>query len=82
MWDEEMKISSLLSADGKLIILEDDGILRIAEATPSSYQEISSCNVLEGEKKPRIFWTPPVLCNGKIYCRNNYGDLVCIDVSK
>ena len=58
------------------------GTLRIAEATPSSYRELSSADVLGGEKRPRIFATPPVLCNGKIYCRNRAGDLVCIDVSK
>ena len=82
VWEKEMKMASLISADGKLIILEEDGTLHIAEATPSAYQEISSCDVLQGEQKPRTFHTPPVLCNGKIYCRNYAGDLVCIDVSK
>ena len=82
MWEKEMRMSSLTAADGKLIILEEDGNLHIAEATPSSYQEISSCDVLEGEEKGRLFYTPPVLCNGKIYCKSLGGDLVCIDVSK
>jgi outer membrane protein assembly factor BamB len=82
VWEKEMKMASLMAADGKLIILEEDGTLHIAEATPSAYQEISSCDVLEGEEKGRLFYTPPVLCNGKIYCRNWAGDLVCIDVSK
>jgi outer membrane protein assembly factor BamB len=82
MWEEEMRVASLISADGNLIILEEDGTLHIVEATSSSYQEISSCDVLDGEEKFRKFWTPPVLCNGKIYCRNYDGDLVCIDVSK
>ena len=82
MWKEEMRGASLVAADGKLIILEDDGTLHIAEATPSSYQEISSCDVLDGEKNIRNFWTYPVLYKGKIYCRNLGGDLICIDVSK
>ena len=82
MWEKKIEMASLIAADGKIIILEEDGTLHIAEATPSSYQEISSGDVLEGEQKGRQFWTPPVLCNGKIYCRNFYGDLVCIDVSK
>jgi hypothetical protein len=82
MWEQEMKGASLISADGKLIILEEDGTLHIAEATPSGYEELSSCDVLEGEKKRKQFWTPPVLCNGRIYCRNFSGDLVCIDVSR
>jgi outer membrane protein assembly factor BamB len=73
---------SLMTANGKLIVLEDTGELHIAEAFPSSYQEISSCDVLEGEQTKRWFWTHPVLCNGKIYCRNYPGELICIDVSK
>ena len=82
IWEKSMKHVSLIAADGKLIMLGNDGTLRIAEATPSSYKELSSVDVFGGEKRPRIFATPPVLCNGKIYCRNYAGDLVCIDVSK
>jgi outer membrane protein assembly factor BamB len=74
------KTISLIAADGKLIILEDDGTLHIAKATPSSYREISSCDVLKGERTKRMFWSHPVLCNGRIYCRNYSGDLICIDV--
>jgi len=73
---------SLMAADGKLIILTDQGMLSIAEAGLSGYQEISSCDVFGDEKKIRRFWTPPVLCNGRIYCRNYSGELLCIDVSK
>ena len=88
MWEDDLRggewprlrNASLISAAGKLIILEDDGTLHIAEASPSGYQEIGSCDVLEGERIKRWFWTHPVLCNGKIYCRNYPGDLICIDV--
>jgi outer membrane protein assembly factor BamB len=82
MWEKEMRGASLMAANGKLIILEDNGTLHIAEATPSAYKEISSGDVLLGEQKFRKFWTPPVLYKGKIYCRNNAGDLICIDVSE
>jgi len=81
MWEKKMKMASLVAADGKLIILEEDGILHIAKATPSSYQEISSCDVFDGELAIRQFFTPPVLYKGKIYCRNYNGELICIDVS-
>ena len=82
MWQKKMKPAQLISASGKLIILEIDGILRIAEAVPSAYIEISSCDVLGGERKPRKFLSYPIPYNGRIYCRNFAGDLVCIDVSK
>lgn len=51
MWVQELNgvPISLMAADGKLIILEADGTLRIAEATSSAYEELSSGDVLEGE---------------------------------
>jgi outer membrane protein assembly factor BamB len=90
MWEEDLRTAgerrpvtvSLIAADGKLIILEDDGTLHIAEAEPSSYNEISSANILGDKKGLRQFWTYPVLYKGKIYCKNYAGDLSCIDVSK
>ncbi len=47
-----------------------------AEATPAAFKPISRAQVLSGK-----CWTMPVLSNGKIYCRNAKGDLVCLDVS-
>ena len=82
VWEKTMKSSTLMAADGKLIILELNGMLHIVEATPSSYRELSQADVFAGQNKPRAFATPPVLCNGRIYCRNYAGDLICIDVSK
>lgn len=75
-----MEYSTLIAADGKLIIMESNGTLRIAEASPAAYREFSSADVLAGANRPRRFVTAPVLCGGLIYCRNYAGDLVCIDV--
>jgi outer membrane protein assembly factor BamB len=82
MWSVTTKPIALMAADGKLIMLELNGMLRIAEAIPSGFKELSSADVFAGASKPRTFPTPPVLCGGRIYCRNYAGDLVCIDVSK
>jgi outer membrane protein assembly factor BamB len=84
MWEEKLngKPISLMAADGKLIILDEKGMLFIAEATPSSYKEISRGDVLGSEGKYEKFWTPPVLYREKIYCRDWSGSLICIDVSK
>jgi hypothetical protein len=41
VWDEQMDMASLISADGKLIVLEENGMLHVAEATPKFYVEIS-----------------------------------------
>jgi len=58
------------------------GTLYIAEASPEGYKELSECDVFGGKRKQRKFWTPPVLCDGRIYCRNYAGELLCIDVSR
>jgi hypothetical protein len=50
--------------------------LLAAEATPEAFKPISRAQVLGGK-----CWTTPVLANGKIYCRNAAGDVVCLDAS-
>jgi len=66
---------SLMMADGKIIGLSDKGILMAAEASPKEFKPVSRAQVLGGK-----CWSVPVLSNGKIYCRNARGDLVCVDV--
>jgi len=81
MWEQKIRSSSLTIANGKIIVLDEKGTLSIVEANPSAYDEISSIKIPD-QRRVDIWWTPPVLCNGKIYCRSFMGDLVCIDVSK
>jgi outer membrane protein assembly factor BamB len=66
---------SLMIADGKLIIQGEKGKLAIANASPEAYQELTSAKVLN-----KRCWVVPVLSNGRIYCRNNNGDTICLDV--
>ena len=67
----------IMIADGKLIILGDQGTLAIAEATPKRFKLLSKKKVLSGR-----CWTVPVLSNGRIYCRDSKGSMVCLDVRK
>jgi outer membrane protein assembly factor BamB len=67
---------SITMADGKLIGLSDKGQLIVAEPSPKEFKVISRAQVLGGK-----CWTVPALANGKIYCRNAKGDVVCLDVS-
>jgi outer membrane protein assembly factor BamB len=76
-WSEKsVGKGSLIIADGKLIVLSEKGELMVAEATPAAFKPVSRAQVLGGK-----CWTTPVLSNGKIYCRNAVGDVVCVDVS-
>jgi outer membrane protein assembly factor BamB len=67
---------SVTVADNKLIVLSDKGELMIAEASPAAFKPVARAQVLGGK-----CWTVPVLANGRIYCRNVAGDLVCVDAS-
>ena len=64
-----------MMADGKIIGLSDKGVLMIIDPTPEHFKLIASAQVIGGK-----CWTTPVLSNGRIYCRNSRGDLVCLDV--
>ncbi|HMJ64236.1 MAG TPA: PQQ-binding-like beta-propeller repeat protein [Candidatus Binatia bacterium] len=69
-------LGALMAADGKLIVLSEKGELIIAEATPNAFKPLARAQVLGGK-----CWTTPVISNGRIYCRNSQGNLVCVDVS-
>jgi outer membrane protein assembly factor BamB len=73
-WSEKgLGLGAFMVADGKVIILSEKGELVIAEASPAGFKALSRAQVLTGK-----CWTAPVLSQGKIYCRNSNGDLVCI----
>jgi outer membrane protein assembly factor BamB len=67
---------SLILAGGKLVVLSERGELLVADASPQEFKPISRAQVLGGK-----CWAAPVLSNGKIYCRNGAGDVVCLDVA-
>jgi outer membrane protein assembly factor BamB len=74
--DKSFGQGSLLIADGKIIGLGEHGELLVADATPAGFKPISRAQVLGGK-----CWTMPALANGRIYCRNAKGDLLCLDVT-
>ena len=77
MWSKDgFAKGSLTLAAGKLIVLGGSGTLVIADASPDGYRELARAKIING-----VCWTMPVLCAGRIYCRSQDGDLVCVDVS-
>ncbi len=70
-----------MAAGGKLVVLTERGELIIAEAASQGYKELSRAQLPENSGR-RIYWTAPLLLDGRIYCRNNSGDLFCVDMSK
>jgi outer membrane protein assembly factor BamB len=75
-WSHEgVGMGALMAAAKKLIVLSDAGELLVAPASPEKFAPTARAKVLEGK-----CWTVPVLANGRIYCRNAAGDVVCVDV--
>ncbi len=74
MWSTEVVSNgALIVSNGSMIILTEDGELVTAKVSPNGYEEISRAQVF-GRKA----WTMPVLANGRIYCRNIKGEVVCV----
>jgi len=66
---------TLVTADGRLVILSETGDLVIADARPDALHEVVRGHVL----KPTC-WTRPAISGGRVYCRNSGGDLVCVEL--
>ena len=64
-------------ADGRIYVLEDDGLLTMAEATPSGYRQIAEAKVLEGPES----WGPMAFVAGRLIVRD-MNKMVCLDISE
>ncbi len=66
-----------LLADGRLFVLDEEGELVIAEASPDGYKELSRAKVLKGKDA----WAPMALAAGRLLVRDT-GLMVCLDVKQ
>jgi outer membrane protein assembly factor BamB len=57
--------AQLLYADGKLIVLDEDGVLALATPTPTALTVQSKVQLLT-----KVAWTPPVLAGSTLYIRD------------
>ena len=77
-WAEpDVGSGGVMAADGKLIVLSERGELIVAPVSATAFKPTARAQVLGGK-----CWTVPVLANGRIYCRNSAGNIVCVDVRK
>jgi len=63
--DRAFSRAQLLFADGKLVILDEDGNLGLATVTPDGLKVLAKASVLEN-----VSWTPPTLVGTKLYARD------------
>jgi outer membrane protein assembly factor BamB len=73
-WEEKsVKGGSLIAANGKLIVLSEKGELVVCDASPAGFHAISRAPVLT-----KRCWVQPTLDAGKLFVKNNFGDLECL----
>ncbi len=66
------KKGSLTAADGRLIVLGEQGRLSLVDATPDGFRERSGYQVSANK-----CWTVPVVAGGRLFVRDE-GQLVCL----
>jgi outer membrane protein assembly factor BamB len=57
--------AQLLHADGKLVILDEDGTLALATATPQKFEILAQTPLLK-----KVSWTPPTMVGTRLYVRD------------
>ena len=73
---ERTGCGSLILADGKLIVLDEDGDLILVQPNPDSYKELARASVLSKPARG-----PIALANGRVYARDSK-KLVCFNMKK
>ena len=66
LWqDRSFAKSSLVLADGKAIVVDEDGMIGLVRLTPERLEVLSKFQGLSGRS-----WTAPTLIGTKLYLRN------------
>ncbi len=67
---------SLILADGRLVIMGEKGQLVIARPSPEKFEQLAEAQVLGKDR----CWVVPTLSHGRIFVKNNLGEMVALDV--
>ncbi len=62
-------------ADGMIFVMNDNGVLTLAEATPTGYRQLASAKVLPGPES----WAPMAIAGGRLIVRD-IKRMICLDV--
>jgi alcohol dehydrogenase (cytochrome c) len=68
LWqNREFPKVTMVYADGKLIVLDEDGDLALAQVSPQGVKTLAKAPLLTGNA-----WTPPTLVGTKLYIRDRH----------
>ena len=73
--DRTFPKANFVYADGKVILLDEDGVLALVTLSPQGMKVISKTNLLT-----HLSWTPPTLAGTKLYVRDRK-TIVALDLS-
>jgi len=66
LWRERgLPRASVLHADGKLLVLDEDGKLTLGVPGDDGFEELATCQILD-----KVAWTPPTLVGSTLYLRD------------
>ena len=71
-----LRYATLIAADGKMLVMQTDGVLKLVKLTTKKYEELASAKLLTGTTRAL-----PALADGRFYLRNER-TLVCFDLSR
>ena len=72
---ERFGLGPYLIADGKLLVLDDDGTLTMLEASTRTYRRLAHAKVLDGHDA----WAPMALAGGRLLLRDSRR-MICLDL--
>ncbi|RKY07684.1 MAG: polyvinylalcohol dehydrogenase [Planctomycetota bacterium] len=70
-------LGPFIIADGLIFVMNDSGLLTLAEASPTGYFQLAEAKVLEGPDS----WGPMTLASGRLILRD-MNRMLCFDVSR
>jgi outer membrane protein assembly factor BamB len=77
LWKERgFPKANVVYADGKLIVLDEDGQLALAKVSPEGCEILAKAQLLD-----KVAWTVPTLADGKLYVRDKK-KIMALDVGK
>lgn len=73
--------STLLAVDGYLLVLSENGVLRLLRPNRERYEEVAELELREGGKRLLTppSWSPPALAHGILYLRGKH-ELVALEL--
>jgi outer membrane protein assembly factor BamB len=74
--ENKFGLGPYIIADGMIYVMDDSGLLTLAEATSSGYVELGRAKVLEGHES----WGPMAIASGRLIVRD-LKRMVCLDVT-